>query len=171
MWAMVNIFVNRQRGLGATVMTPRLIFTSMTLKWRRQGHPGSNLFVDSESPIYRLATSHKCFIVLVTTCFKLISHHQEDIGDFHIRDLQMTPKGHLRSKVMMYFYYVHNGEQFCCNRQTDRWQTDRHQCCKWPPFSIKTKNENIYEKIIPPQSIFLDNATRSTTVFRLYCTT
>ncbi len=23
----------------------------------------------------------------------LISHHQEDIGDFHIRDLEITPKG------------------------------------------------------------------------------
>ena len=24
---------------------------------------------------------------------KVISHHQEEIGDFHIRDLQMTHKG------------------------------------------------------------------------------
>jgi len=34
----------------------------------------------------------------------LISHHQEDIGDFYIRDLEMTPKGQSRSKVKMHFY-------------------------------------------------------------------
>ena len=34
----------------------------------------------------------------------LISHHQEDIGDFYIRDLEMTPKGQSRSKVKMHSY-------------------------------------------------------------------
>ena len=63
-WAMVNIFVNRhQRPIGATVKTPCSIFTFVILKWRRQGHPGSNFITDSES---LKSTSHKCFIV--TTC-------------------------------------------------------------------------------------------------------
>ncbi len=34
----------------------------------------------------------------------LISHRQEDIGDFHIRYLEMTPKGQSRSKVKMHVY-------------------------------------------------------------------
>ena len=32
------------------------------------------------------------------------SESQISTGDFHARDLQMTPKGHSRSKVMMHFY-------------------------------------------------------------------
>ncbi len=49
----------------------------------------------------------------------LTSHHQDDIGDFHIRDLEMTPKGQSRSKVKMHtfinwatvniFVYMHPG--------------------------------------------------------------
>ena len=42
----------------------------------------------------------------------LISHN-EDIGDFHIRYLEMTPKGQSRSKVKVHFYYLGNGEHFC----------------------------------------------------------
>jgi hypothetical protein len=34
----------------------------------------------------------------------LISLHQEDIGDFHFRDLEMTPKGQSRSKVKVQFF-------------------------------------------------------------------
>ncbi len=34
----------------------------------------------------------------------LISHPQEDIGDFHIRNLEMTHKGKSRSKVKKHFY-------------------------------------------------------------------
>ncbi len=34
----------------------------------------------------------------------LISHRQEDIGDFHTRAIVMTPKGQSRSKVKMHFY-------------------------------------------------------------------
>jgi len=33
-----------------------------------------------------------------------ISHSEEDMGDFHIRDLEMTPKGQSRSKIKMHFY-------------------------------------------------------------------
>ena len=53
----------------------------------------SNLCADSESPI---STCHKCFAMPV-------SHHQEDIGDFHIRDIEMTPKAHSRLMVRMNF--------------------------------------------------------------------
>ena len=37
---------------------------------------------------------------------KNISHRHEERSDIHIRDLQMTSKGHARSKVMMHFYQV-----------------------------------------------------------------
>jgi hypothetical protein len=43
----------------------------------------------------------------------LISHHQEDIGDFHTRDLEMTPKGQFMSKVKVHFYLLGNGEHMC----------------------------------------------------------
>ena len=33
-----------------------------------------------------------------------ISHHQEDISDSHIRDLEMTSKGQPMSKVKVHFY-------------------------------------------------------------------
>ncbi len=32
----------------------------------------------------------------------LISHHEEDIDDFHIHDLEMPPKDQSRSKVKMH---------------------------------------------------------------------
>ncbi len=39
-----------------------------------------------------------------------VSHHQEDVGDVHIRDLEMTHKDQSRSKVKMHFYYLGEGE-------------------------------------------------------------
>ena len=33
-----------------------------------------------------------------------ISHSEEGMDDFHIRDLEMIPKGQSKSKVKVYFY-------------------------------------------------------------------
>ena len=45
--------------------------------------------MDSESPID--------FPIVFQSNPMLISHPEEDLGDFHIRDLEMTPKGQSRS--------------------------------------------------------------------------
>jgi hypothetical protein len=33
-----------------------------------------------------------------------IWHHQENTGDFHIRDIEMTPKHQSKSKVKLHIY-------------------------------------------------------------------
>ncbi len=40
----------------------------------------------------------------LTTNHMSVSHHEEDIGDLHIRDFQATPNGHSGSKAMMHVY-------------------------------------------------------------------
>ncbi len=86
---MLNIFVNRHYGPRSNDEDAMTDFHFRDLEMRPSRSPGVKFFTESESPI---STSHKCFIV--TTC---LSHHQEDIGDFHARDRQMTPKGHSMS--------------------------------------------------------------------------
>ena len=44
------------------------------------------------------------FPIVVHGNHMLISLHKEDIGDFHICDLEMTHKGQSRSKVKTHFY-------------------------------------------------------------------
>ena len=41
------------------------------------------------------------------------SHCQENIGDFRISDLEMTPKGHSKAEVKTHFHKLGNGEHFC----------------------------------------------------------
>ncbi len=41
-----------------------------------------------------------------------MSNLLDDTGHFHFHDLEMTPKGHSRSKVMTHVYQVGNGEYF-----------------------------------------------------------
>ncbi len=55
-YLLVNIFVRlAPLGIGATVKTIRATLTFVTLKLPLQGHPRSNFFADSESPV---STSH-----------------------------------------------------------------------------------------------------------------
>ncbi len=59
-----------------------------------------------------IPTSHK----VVHSNHISISRHQEDIpvGDFHIGDVEVTPKGHSVSKVMTHdALLLGNGEHFC----------------------------------------------------------
>ena len=41
------------------------------------------------------------------------SNRSDDMGHFHFRDLEMTPRGQSRSKVKMHFYQLGNDEHFC----------------------------------------------------------
>ncbi len=78
------------------------MFTFMTLKLPIQGHQKSILFADSESPI----STFQCFIVAI--CISRTVKTIWAILNFHIRDLQMTPKGHSISKAMMHLWATVN---------------------------------------------------------------
>ena len=95
-YLLVNIIVFGTLGLEATVKTIRATFTFMILRWPLHGHPRSNFCCGLWKPDIDFP--------IVFHNHMLISHHQEDIGDFHIRDLEMTPKGQSRSNVKMHFY-------------------------------------------------------------------
>ena len=97
-WAMVNISVYRHHGPGTTDRTIRPIFTFVTLtiemaSWRS--------FKVNFCGFWKSGID---FLLVFHSNLMLISHHQEDICDFHIRDPYMSPKGQSRSKVNVHFY-------------------------------------------------------------------
>ncbi len=103
---MVNISVYRHHGPITTDRTIRPIFTFVTLTIEMISLRSSK--VKFFCGFWKSGID---FPLVFHSNPMLISHHQEDIGDCHIRD-QMTPEGHSRSKLMIHFYLVFNGEHF-----------------------------------------------------------
>jgi len=95
--ARMNIFVHRHPGPRSNRLNDTGHFhfrdIEVTLSW------------SSEVKLYcGFWRSDLNFPIVFHSNHMLISHHQEHIGNFHIRDFEMTPKGHSRSKVKMHFY-------------------------------------------------------------------